>query len=470
MSATPHAPVLSFHRDVTFLYGRARAHWHKGRYPEALQLLHLALEQEGDNPRLLLARARVLSMMGAFDLSRQAAVQLLAQRAHVEEAVFLLGTNDFATGDVLSARPALQWYQQRFPGGKHRDMTRDLLKSLMVLTKGPHRQRRGSRILRRALSHLGAGEIRTAERLHALLVGRRPEAPAYQALGALLLAHRGKGHEALHQAKAALLEAPRNVVCLCAMAAALCGVDVKALAPPYLRRAAAASSDLWETLLCAEVAGRLGLDQVAHALLLGLYQELPNHTRILQMLVKSSYNLSDLPGALHYATRYHLLDPYDPVANALMRKLTAMIENAEAPTLSWSYRWALPAAGGSFLSLLLPLLREAADLPEGLIFQQPGITGLLRWAWKAGELSDGFLTPLIGLLEQNGRESARSLLRELLLYPGRGPGLRRRVCRALARMREPGPVFQLTNRSLALIRFQTRSLPGGLRRRHYATD
>lgn len=442
-------PTLRFTQDPAFLYARARVHWQEERYGEALQLLHLALEQEPDNPRMLLARARILSAMGAFELSRRETIRLLAMRRQTEEALFLMAGNSLALGDIQSADAYLWQYLRTYPKGRHIDMAEDLLAQVAWAKRRRGMTRRWSARQRLRESMLD-GKWTYAERL--LLRLCRQETPdaeliAYQAL---LLAARGDAHQALHHAKRAYLLEKENLYTLCAMAVALTMEDLAPLGTEYLKRAVDAVQDLPAACYVVRIAGRLGAHNLCYCLLRELYRKLPEHLELQRLLIVACHNVGELSEAVRLVRAHQEMDPDDPVTAAMDAYLAKCRAAGEETRPPLSYRWTFPPGSGSFFSQLLPSLREALPGMDQLLAKNPGVTRMLRWGLHDLVVTDAEALSLVEVLRQLSCEESRALLREVLMLRHRGPLVKRSALEALARQGDTGRLYIASGRRVVV--------------------
>lgn len=433
-------PTLRFTQDPAFLYARARVHWQEERYGEALQLLYLALEQEPENPRLLLAKARVLSMMGAFDLSRKEAIRLLALRHQVEEALFLMVTTSLALGDAQSAYAYLWHYVHVYPKGAHIDEAEDLLAQAEWAKRrvGVPRRALARQRLRESMV---AGKWTYAERLLRRLLAQEERDAELLAYRALLLAVCGDANGALHQAKKAYLRDEENIYALCAMAVALTAQGLSPLGTEYLRRAVDAVWDLPSACYVVHIAGKLGAHNLCYCLLRELHRKLPEHLELQRLLVVACHNVGELSEAIRQVRAYRGIDPDDPVAAAmethLLEKLAA---DAGTPT-PLPYRWVFPPGAGSFFSQLLPPLREALHHAESALAKNQGVARLLRWGLHAPSVTDAEALSLVEVLRQLSCETSRVLLREVLMLRHRSSLVKRAALEALWRQGDTGRLY-----------------------------
>lgn len=433
-------PTLRFTQDPAFLYARARVHWQEERYGEALQLLHLALEQAPDSPRLLLAKARVLSMMGAFDLSRREAIRLLALRRQVEEALFLMGTTSLALGDAQGAYAYLWQYVRGYPKGKHIDAAEDLLAQVEWAKRRKGMARRYCALLRLRESML-AGRWTYAERLLARLCRQAEPDTEMMAYQAMLLAARGDAHQALHQAKRAYLKDEQDLYALCAMAVALTMEGFAPLGTEYLRRAVDAVRDLPSACYVVHIAGRLGAHNLCYFLLRELHRKLPEHLELQRLLIIACHNVGEFTEAAKQARTYRGIDPGDPVAAALDTYMAEKREEGACPPAPLPYRWDFPPGSGSFYAQLLPLLRKVSPRPEGQWAMHPEVVRLLRWGLHAPVVGDEEALLLVEVLRQMPSAVVRGLLREVLMLRHRGPLVKRAALEALWRQGDTGRLF-----------------------------
>lgn len=433
-------PMLRFTQDPAFLYARARMHWREERYGEALQLLHLALEQAPDSPRLLLAKARVLSMMGAFDLSRREAIRLLALRRQVEEALFLMATNSLALGETQGAHAYLWQYVRAYPKGRHMDAAEDMLAQVEWAMRRKGMARRYCALLRLREGML-AGRWTYAERLLTRLCKQAEPDAEMMAYQALLLAVRGDAHQALHQAKRAYLKDETDLYALCAMAMALTMEGFAPLGTEYLRRAADAVRDLPSACFVVHIAGRLGAHNLCYFLLRELHRKLPEHLELQRLLVIACHNVGELSEAAKQVRAYRSIDPDDPVAAALDTWLTGKRKAGADISTPLPYHWDFPPGKGGFYAQLLPLLREISPQAEGQWAMHPDVARLLRWGLHAPSVADEEALLLVEVLRQLPGEASRALLRETLMLRHRGPLVKRAALEALWRQGDAGRLF-----------------------------
>ena len=204
--------VVSFQQESGFVHQRALMNWRAGNYPDALNLIRMAVESDPTDARCRLDMARILVSMELYEAAGRQLMWLLSEARELEECLFLSGKILYARGRQEEAENVLRAYVDHSGGHESvEEMAED------------RRERRVQKLIEEGIRQLEAlGDSRSSEQAFGHAVRLNPLRVSAHALYAVVLNLNGKPEDARREAiMAGRLLGPSAAlpdVCICAQA------------------------------------------------------------------------------------------------------------------------------------------------------------------------------------------------------------------------------------------------------------
>ena len=221
--------VVSFQQESGFVHQRALMNWRAGNYPDALNLIRMAVESDPTDARCRLDMARILVSMELYEAAGRQLMWLLSEARELEECLFLSGKILYARGRQEEAENVLRAYVDHSGGHESVEEAERMLDRIYLNSEiqeemaEDRRERRVQKLIEEGIRQLEAlGDSRSSEQAFGHAVRLNPLRVSAHALYAVVLNLNGKPEDARREAiMAGRLLGPSAAlpdVCICAQA------------------------------------------------------------------------------------------------------------------------------------------------------------------------------------------------------------------------------------------------------------